>query len=114
SGNSCARIGRHDTGSLDPIAIGTGAFVLDLVVNGEVTFWRWFVRKADGNGRRHQAAVPFHDIDVLLRKRKGDPNLGRVLRLMGIDMILGRRSGRHCRATCKEAERNQWNEKEQA
>ena len=99
----CARFGRDDPVALDPESIRARSLVLLLGINGEVSLRRGLGRNPDGGGDRHQDAIAFHHVNVLLRERNLYSHRGWIVRAMRRDPIIaGRNRGGRCAAARQE------------
>lgn len=72
---------------LHPEPIGPGTLVLFFFVNRESPSWRRLGRNTNGARDRHQAAVTFHDVNVLFRERNFYAHLRWIIRFVGSDVI---------------------------
>src|ERR1051325_5685265 len=59
----------NNLATLNTKAVGTRPLMFLLRIDGKVSFWGWLRWDPDCGRHRHQAAVPFHHINVLFRER---------------------------------------------
>src|SRR4029077_2372031 len=79
AGGASTGCGGH-TISVHAETIGTGALVLLLRVNCEITARCRLISQPDRTRRRHQTTVALHDVNVLRRQRHLDLYVRRVVR----------------------------------
>src|SRR5436190_23996799 len=73
--------------SLHAESVRSRTFVLLFRINVEIALGRWFRGHANRNGRRHQATVALHYVNVFLRERNQNTHFRWVVRLIRSDVV---------------------------